>query len=76
MGIVLCIPIARPRRIESSNQMRFCNIRPPRARVDFQPRPKRITTLAVARGEPIPGPKLKRTKKKKLEEEQMKIKSK
>lgn len=31
MGLVLCIPIACPRRIESSNQMRFRNIRPPRA---------------------------------------------
>lgn len=49
MGLVLCIPIVRPRRIESSNQMRFRNIRPPRVRVDFQPRSKRITTLSMRR---------------------------
>lgn len=57
MGLVLCIPIVRPRRMESSNQMRFCNIRPPRVRVDFQFLPKRITTFA---GEQIQ----ERTKKK------------
>lgn len=60
MGLVLCIPIVRPRRMESSNQMRFCNIRPPRVRVDFQFLPKRITTFA---GEQIQ----ERTKKKKVE---------
>ncbi len=67
MGLVLCIPIVCPRRIESSNQMRFRNIRPPWVRVDFQPQPKRITTLAMVWGKQIQErtKKLKRPKKKK-----------
>lgn len=69
MGPVLCIPAACPPRIESSNQMRFCNIQPPRVSVDFQPRPKRITASAVVRGEQMRGGTIKKT-------EQMKIKSK
>lgn len=47
MDPVLYIPIASPRRIESSNKMRFCNIRPPRLKVDFQSWTKGIIAIAV-----------------------------
>lgn len=47
MSPVLCIPIVCPRRIESSNQMRFCNQRPPWAKVDFQSWTNRIIAFTV-----------------------------
>lgn len=79
MGLVLCIPIVRPRRIESSNQMRFCNIRPPRVRgLTFRPGLKGLQRLCYgtrrANTSKNYKKKLKRTKKKNTERVKIKRK--